>query len=184
MTENIINALAISGEAGTGKTTIANRIGEIMGWKVVGAGSRFRAHRSPDANIGASTGTDTEHDAIDEAMAQAMRRGRAIAEGRVAGVMAYTHNLRNAKRILLTCPSEKRYQRIWERDNKLYKSLDEVRTITSAREADNLRVFTERLGYSYLDPSLYHLTVNTGNYSVEQTLEMVMGAINVAQGWS
>lgn len=180
-----INALAISGAAGTGKTTIANEIGQIMRWKVVGAGNDFRAIRGVGANIGASTGTSAQHDSIDDRMLMAMTAGEAVAEGRVAGVVAYLNNLQNTKRILLVCDAELSAQRIWERElarkscgrGTTSITLDQVRITTNMREADNLRIFTKRWGESYLNSRLYHLTINTGNYNVEQTLEMVMAAI-------
>lgn len=179
MTENLINALAISGAAGTGKTTIANQIGRLTGWTVVGAGGDFRAIRGDQADIGASTGTDQQHDSIDYRMLLAMIEGRSIAEGRVAAVIAYKNNLKNTKRVLLVCDEELSALRIWQRDGgKLYTSLKEARIVTSEREADNLRVFTDRLQLSYLDPSFYDLTINTGNYNVEQTLGMVMASIH------
>lgn len=168
--------LAISGEAGSGKTTIAKKMGKILNWEVFGAGSKFRSKRLNTMKIGASNGSDAEHNSIDEQMLW-MLENHGVAEGRVAGLLVYVNHLVDTYSVLLTADFDLRCERIWERDRKMYKSLDEVREQTLSREEENHRVFSERYGLSYLDSSLYNLTINTGIFNVNDTLDQIVNGM-------
>jgi cytidylate kinase len=166
-----LEGLAISGEAGSGKTSVAQKMAELLGRPVYMAGSKFRESRHV-LQIGARSGSNEEHNSIDDGILATLRKG-GVAEGRAAGVVALLNNV-SAYTVLLDCPPEERYRRIWERDKKSYKSLDEVIEKTSKREEENHTYFTQKYGLSYLDSSLYDLTINTGIYDLTATLELVL----------
>ena len=170
-------SIAIAGEGGSGKSTVSKKLGGLLNWGVFGAGSKFRSARPGESNLGAESGSEQEHDAIDAAMEERLRAGDWVVEGRVAGLVAVTHKLDKVFTILLDCAPEERYARIWKRDKKLYSSLDQVKTLTEQRERENLTMFSDRYGESYLDSSLYNLTINTGWFNLQETVKMVLGSM-------
>lgn len=175
-------SLAIAGEAGTGKTTVARVMGDLLGWEVFGAGGEFRDSRSGEqgvSSIGAAAGTDHEHDVIDKYMVMLMRRGNAVVEGRVAGLVAVYYELPGVMKVLLACEAEKRYERIWDRERTrgTFTSLDDIRTDTDKRESENLAVFSRRYGISYLNRRLYDLVIDTGRYDESSTVTQIRRAM-------
>lgn len=180
MVRNEKMAVAIAGEAGSGKTTIAKEVGGLTGWQTFGAGELFREWCAQNGikEIGAESGTDELHDEIDEMMVEKMRLGRAVVEGRVAGLVAVVNELPGVLKVLLVCGAEERYRRIYERDGDKYESLGEVRRVTEQRERENLAVFSERYRRSYLDPTMYDLVVRTDKVNKTGSVGMVVGKLN------
>lgn len=176
MNENKINSIAISGEAGSGKTTLAYKVGGILNWEVFGAGELFREWCSENGieNIGAESGTEEVHNGIDEMMRQKMIEGKAVVEGRVAGLVAMVNNLPGVMKVLLVCEAEERYRRILARDKGKYQDIAEVRQITEEREGENMKLFTDKYGISYLDRDGYNLVIDTGEYNLSQSLNLVI----------
>ncbi|HBD02034.1 MAG: cytidylate kinase, cytidylate kinase [Microgenomates group bacterium GW2011_GWC1_46_16] len=175
-----IKSIAIAGEAGSGKTTIARELGSKLGWEVFGAGELYRiwCERNGMSSYGAELAGDSVHDGIDQMMIEEMKKGRTIEEGRVAGLVAVVNNLPGVLKVLLVCSAEERVRRIFARDPELYKDLAEARYVTNEREASNLRVFTDRYGgRSYLNRLLYDMTVDTKRFSVEETTRLIMNRV-------
>lgn len=173
MKENQYNSIAISGEGGSGKTTIAKALGIILGWEVFGAGELFREWCAENEiyNIGASSGNDRVHDVIDGMMRKKMLNGKAVVEGRVAALVAM--ELPGVMKVLLVCEAEERYNRILMRDPDKHSNIKLVRRETEQREQDNERVFSQRYGRSYLDQDGYDLVVDTGLVNIVETVGQI-----------
>lgn len=183
--EFFYRSIAISGEAGSGKSSVAQMLGEILEWETYGAGAEFRTSRKHLGipGIGASHGTEGDHDDIDQNMARLMRRGKVITEGRVAVVVANVNHIPGVLKVLLVCEEEERNRRIYQRDPGKYPGgLIEVRQVTSERESDNQRTFAKRYaGLSYLDRSMYDMVLDTMINNLPQTGWAILNAMGVEQ---
>lgn len=179
MKEAITRAIAISGEAGSGKTTLARKIGGIFNFEVFGAGELFRIWCSDHGidDLRAESGSNEVHNGIDEIMLQKMVLGKAVVEGRVAGLVAMVNELPGVMKVLLVCDAEKRYRRIFVRDKGKYQNIAEVRQITEEREDSNMKIFSERYGLSYRDINGYNLVVDTGDNNLAQSVNLVIKAV-------
>lgn len=172
-------AIAIAGEAGSGKTTIAKKTGGWLSWGVFGAGELFRewCRREGIDNIGAESASDEVHEEIDQLMVEKIMESRSVVEGRVAGLVAVVNNLPGVMKVLLVCEAEERYQRIWKRDVGKYRSLAEVRHATVQREGENLANFSIRYQRSYLDRSMYDMVIDTGIVPLKGSVEQIVAKV-------
>lgn len=180
MNEAIYKSVAIGGEAGTGKTTIATLLATTLGWGIYGAGNEFRSARfgKPDHLIGAASGSDSEHDKIDDHMVQLLREGGYVVEGRVAGLVAAVNQIPDVMKVLLVC-GDVRFQRIFDRNPGKYPSVEQARVQTLQREGENLAVFSNRYGgRSYLDHRNYDVVLDTGKLDISQIVHSLLGRIN------
>lgn len=180
MRQQEYRSVAMGGEAGTGKTTIATLLATNLGWGIYGAGNEFRTARpgKPDHLIGAASGSDSEHDKIDDHMVQLLSEGGYVVEGRVAGLVAAVRQIPDVMKVLLVC-GDVRFQRIFDRNPGKYPSVEQARAQTLQREEENLVVFSNRYGgRSYLDHSNYDLVIDTGAYEISQIVHSLLGQIN------
>lgn len=179
--ENFLyRSIAIGGEAGTGKTTIATQLASYLGWGMYGAGNEFRSARPGmgDHLIGAASGSDSEHDRIDEHMISLLREGNYVVEGRVAGLVAAVNQIPDVMKVLLVC-GDVRFKRIYERNPGKYTSVKQARIETLQRESENLSVFSRRYnGRSYLDHDNYDVVLDTGKLDISQIVHSLLGRIN------
>lgn len=172
-----IKSIAISGEAGTGKTSVAKELGILLGWDYFGAGELFREwcalHSRP--TIGAQVEQDDIHDIIDEKMLEKMEKGRSVVEGRVAGVLAYVNNIPGVLKVMLVCEAEERYRRIYYRDIEKYSSIQIAKEETISRERDNKREFSRRYkGLSYMESKTYDLIIDTNEHGFDAVVRKVL----------
>ncbi len=173
-------SVAIGGEAGTGKTTIATLLAAQLGWGIYGAGNQFRSARPgmSDHLMGAASGSDSEHDRIDQHMISLLEEGNYVVEGRVAGLVAAVNKIPDVMKVLLVC-GDVRFQRIFDRNPGKYPSVAQARIQTLQREEENLAVFSNRYGgRSYLDHSNYDVVIDTGDYDISQIVLSLLGQIN------
>lgn len=176
----MIESIAIGGEAGTGKTTIATLLATQLGWGIYGAGNEFRSARPGmgDHLIGAASGSDSEHDRIDQHMISLLEEGNYVVEGRVAGLVAAVNKIPDVMKVLLVC-GDVRFERIYRRNLEKYPSVEQARVETLQRESENLAVFIRRYnGRSYLDRANYDVVLDTGKLDITQIVHSLLGRIN------
>lgn len=169
-------SIAIAGEAGSGKTSVAKRLGLELGWPVFGAGELFRAWCDAHGvkSYGATMGQDAQHDAIDQEMLELTRQGYVIVEGRVAGMVAALHEVPGVLKVLLVCEEEERYRRVYSDPSRHYASLQDAAADTVERERQNLVTFTARYNASYLDHQWYDLVIRNTHLTLDQTAREIL----------
>lgn len=175
-------SIAVAGEAGSGKTSIAEALAELLGFGFFGAGSEFREKMDlvGSKEIGASAGTSTDHNDIDQTMIDLLSVGGYVVEGRLPGLLAAVNKIPGVWSVLLVCGFEQRAKRIYYRDVGRFPSLEAARDDTAKREADNLKVFTEKYQVSYLDPRLYIQVVDTERLNFDMAVKTIYEAfVNV-----
>jgi len=173
-----IRSIAISGEGGTGKTSVAGEVANVLGWNAFGAGELFRdwSEHNGMETLGAKPGQDAIHNLIDGLMVEKLEEGSAVVEGRVAAVLAVVNEIPGVAKVLLTCEPDLRYERIFARDYERYTSVAQVAEVTGVREEENHAIFTGRYGgVSYRDPELYDLVHDNTAETLPETVAAVLG---------
>ena len=155
--------ITISGLAGSGTTTVCDRLCARLGWAYVNAGAVFRGLAQEAGLSLAELGRRAEADGcIDRQLdlrlvAQARERAPVVVEGRVTGWMAQRHQL-PALKVWLQAALAVRAERVGQREGKpLAQALAETRQ----REASEAQRFAAHHQIVLSDLSVYDLVVDT-----------------------
>ncbi|MCL5746884.1 MAG: (d)CMP kinase [Patescibacteria group bacterium] len=182
-----IRNITISGRIGTGKTTLALKLGEALGWEVLDGGKIFReTMRSLGKNIVDSSQRPDKFDLEYEEMIKKLLKEEKhhIVQSHLAGFDA--QGLEGVFKILVVCRDEKdddkadiRIDRLMNRDGI---SLEQAKFEILEREKQNLEKFRRLYANSdpswvYWDKKYYDLTVNTYSYNQEEALRLVLDNI-------
>jgi len=169
--------VTVSGPPGGGKSTLASRLAEELGLEHVSGGDIFRdlaAERDMtplEFNRLAEEDDQIDRD-LDRRLRETAVRGEdLVLESRLAGWLAGEHA---DLRLWLDAPLEVRAERIAEREGI---SAAEARTDTADREASEARRYREYYRIDIEDLSIYDLTLNTGRWSFESELSIVLAAV-------
>ncbi len=158
-----MQVITISGLAGSGTTTVCDRLCARLGWAYVNAGAIFRGLAQEAGLSLAELGRRAEADGcIDRQLdlrlvAQARERAPVVVEGRVTGWMAQRHQL-PALKVWLQAALAVRAERVGQREGKpLAQALAETRQ----REASEAQRFAAHHQIALSDLSVYDLVVDT-----------------------
>ena len=171
--------ITISGQSGSGKTTVANGLGRRLGMPAVDVGSLFRemaAERGQDViEFGAYAQKHPEIDReLDRKMIELCRRRRnLILQGRLAGWMTKRGGI-EAYRVWITATDETRARRIAEREKIPF---EQAYADTRRRDADNHCRYQQTYGLDLNDLSIYDTVIRTDNLTVEEVVSALISEI-------
>ena len=158
-----VQIITISGLAGSGTTTVCDRLCARLGWAYVNAGAVFRKLAQEAGLSLAEFGQRAEADGhIDRQLdarlvAQAQACAPVVVEGRLTGWMAQRHQL-PALKVWLQAVLAVRAERVGQREGKpLAQALAE----THQREASEAQRYAAHHQISISDLSVYDLVVDT-----------------------
>ena len=158
-----VQIITISGLAGSGTTTVCDRLCARLGWAYVNAGAVFRKLAQEAGVSLAEFGQRAEADGrIDRQLdARLVEQARACApvvvEGRLTGWMAQRHQL-PALKVWLQAALAVRAERVGQREGKpLAQALAETRQ----REASEAQRYAAHHQIAISDLSVYDLVVDT-----------------------
>ncbi len=172
MTKHVV---AISGKAGSGKTTVAKELARKLNLRYVSAGLFFRKlckERGVDFQF---LHKEAENDPsidkkVDDMLRKEAEKGNVVLEGRLACWMA----AENATvKVYLFASEKERVKRIAERDNLSY---EEALKQILKREESNKRRY---LKYYSLDPdeaSICDILINSSKWKPHQIVEIIKKA--------
>ncbi len=168
--------ITVGGPPGSGKTTAAKRLADILHREYRSAGDVFRAEAKARGMDLLTFGTLAENDpkidrALDGAMV-ALAGPRRLLEGRIIGELLARRNL-PVYRILVTADEATRAGRISRREGIPFESaLPAMR----AREASERKRYGRYYG---MDPDDLHydLRVDTTHLSVEEVIQTILEAL-------
>ncbi|GAB6943464.1 (d)CMP kinase [Vulcanisaeta sp. JCM 14467] len=167
-----MGVIAISGQAASGKTTVARELANRLNYRFVSVGELFRRiaiqrgvsllelHRIAETDFSIDRAVDEE--AIKEA-----RRGNVVIEGHLAAWM-----LRDVAdvRIYLKADINVRSQRLSSRDGKsIEEALNEIRL----REKSNRRRYLTIYGIDINDISFFDLVIDTTYIDAEKVVDII-----------
>lgn len=169
--------IAISGDIGTGKTTLAKNLARKLEWIHINAGDYFRKwHKENNIPLEESEKVPEEVDiAFDKNFQEKMRTSsNTIFESRLAGWLA--RDFGEVYKILVTSDSNEAMKRVAERDGI---SIDEAKRRARERSKSHHEKFKRLYGASdYLNPKYFNLVVDTTSVSPDHAVGQVLDKLN------
>ena len=167
-----MGVIAISGQAASGKTTVARELANRLNYRFVSVGELFRriaAQRGVSLlELHRIAETDFSIDrAVDEEAIKEARKGNVVIEGHLAAWM-----LRDVAdvRIYLKADINVRSQRLSSRDGKsIEEALNEIRL----REESNRRRYLTIYGIDINDTSFFDLIIDTTYIDARKVVDIV-----------
>lgn len=131
----------------------------------------------PDVLLPATPSRDAYRRLIEDVMRDVASRGNAVIVGR--GGQVILKNVQPALHVFIYAPFETRVRRIAERDG-----ISEAEARNRARESDRNRsgYLKTYYGAEWQDPGLYDLVLNTGRFSLEESVDLVVAAARLRLG--
>ncbi len=165
--------ISISGDIGTGKTTLANNLAKKLKWNYINAGEFFRKwHKDNGVSLEETKQIPEEIDRKVEKdfQDQMQTKTNTIFESRLAGWLA--KDMPDAFKILCVADFDTAMKRMAGREKI---SVDEAREKGAERSKALAEKFDILYGAKdYLDPKYYNLVVDTTSRSPDETLEYVL----------
>jgi len=168
-------ALTISGLSGTGTTTVAKLLEKVFGIEYVYTGDIFRRMAAEKGMTVEEFGDYVaEHQEIDRELdarqVELARSTDIIIEGRLAGYMAYSHDV-NAYKIWLHAPPETRAERVAGREAKdILAVMDE----NKRREDGNRTRYIDIYGFDINDISFYDIDIDSSKYLPNKIRDIIV----------
>lgn len=172
--------ITISGEPGSGKTTVARLLSKRLGLPHVYAGDLYRQEAK---RRGLSLGEfnrlcERDHSIdrnLDAAMAERAREGNVVLEGRLAGFLAAQAGLDSLK-VWLTASDEVRARRVAQRENGEWR---EVLRSNLLRHDSDARRYQDIYGFDLADVSVYDVVLSTDDQTPETLVDRLVEATHV-----
>lgn len=184
-----IRNITISGRIGTGKTTLAEHLGETLGWSVLDGGKIFRKLADDmDHHIKETNQRPDDFDiAYEERIKKLLKdEQNHIVQSHLAGFDA--KEIDGVFKILVICRNDEgkdktsiRIDRLMNRDSI---SLTEAKEEVIEREKQNLEKFRRLyakndLNWVYWDEKYYDLVVNTYSLNQKEALKFVLKSLGI-----
>lgn len=168
--------IAISGDIGTGKSTLARLLSEKLGWEYVSAGNYFRDwYKAQGLDVSKVYGIPEEEDRKMEAdfKKEMAEKSDVVFESRLAGWLAQDYP--GTLKVLCIVDSEEAYKRVAKRDSV---SVEEAEKLSKQRAKDLVDKFNKLYGVSdFVDPKYFNLVIDTTNLNPDQVLEAVLNKL-------
>jgi predicted cytidylate kinase len=165
--------IAISGDIGTGKSTLARLLSEKLNWQYVSAGNYFRDwYKSQGMDVSKVYGIPEEEDRKMEADFQKdmLEKENTVFESRLAGWLA--RDYKQTLKVLCVVEDNEAYKRVAGRDSV---SEEEAKTLSIQRAKDLVDKFNKLYGVSdFLDAKYFDLIIDTTNLKPEEVLKKVL----------
>jgi cytidylate kinase len=167
--------ITVSGEPGSGKTTVARLVARDLGLPHVYAGDLFR--REAEARglslqeFNALCERDHSIDrALDDRMLVAAKEGNVVLEGRLAGFFAHGHGL-EALKVWLTASEAVRAERVARRESRDERRVLEMNRV---RQDSDARRYRDIYGFDLADTSIYDVVLSSDDQTPEALAERLV----------
>ena len=182
-----IRNITISGRIGSGATTLAVKLSEVLGWEMLEGGQIMRRiNNQVGANIIETNKRPDHFDLEYEEMVKKILREEKnrIVQSHLAGFDA--QGIEGVYKILVVCEDEEgndkkdiRIDRLINRDKI---TVDEAKNEVIEREKRNLekwrRLYTDNdPDWNYWNKDYYDLVINTYSHNKEETLQIALKAL-------
>lgn len=167
--------ITISGEPGSGKTTVARMLADRLGVPHVYAGDLYRQEAKRRGltleQFNALCEQDHSIDRnLDEAMAARAEQGDVVLEGRLAGYLAAEAGL-DALKVWLTASDEVRAKRVARRESGDWQQVLEGNRLRHGSDARRYRTI---YGYDLADTSVYDVVLSTDDETPQSLVEQLL----------
>jgi len=171
--------VTISGQPGSGKSTVAQLLQKRLGIKYIYSGELFRQLAYQHNMTLEQFGKYCEHhreidEELDVKQLEQLRKGNVILEGRIAGWIAHKNKI-SAVKILLIADLETRTRRILKRE----KGEFEVRKKEiQEREKSEAKRYLHYYGIDIKDTSIYDIVIDTAEKTPEEIVDSILNTMN------
>lgn len=183
-----IKNITVSGRIGAGATTLATRLSQELSWELLEGGALFEKYHNEIKADETEVGKRPDKLDLDyeEMVKKMLREGsNQIIQSHLAGYDA--QGISGVFKILVLCEEDgvdKIDIRIDRLVNRKGVSIDEAKREVKDRELGNLEKFRRLYAdndpnWVYWDKKYYDLVVNTFDHNPDQTLELVLKALEV-----
>jgi CMP/dCMP kinase len=172
-----VRAITVSGEVGSGKTTLATdliSILEVAGWKRLNVGAKFREFCEQNnysieqiENLG-----DEVHEKFDEFQKSILaEEEKIIVESRLSGFLAYELGMKDILSVFCFLPFDERVARVVNRE---IKTRNEVEVKIKERDEKDLKRYQKLYNVKdYRNHEYYKLYLTTNKPSIELAREVL-----------
>ena len=166
--------VTISGEPGSGKTTVARLLAQCLGLPHVYAGDLYRQEAkqrglSLEDFMKLSERDHSIDRRLDAAMAERACQGRAVLEGRLTGFLAAENSL-PALKVWLTASDEVRARRVARREHGDWR---EVLKSNKVRHGSDAKRYQAIYGFDLADTSVYDVVLSTDTQTPDALVEQL-----------
>lgn len=174
--------IAISGPAGSGKTTVCMLVAQRLGYDFVLMGQVFRKmalEREMDLEVFGRLAEENEtiDKELDERMlALAKASEDIVLEGRLTGLMLRHHSV-PAMAVHISAPEEVRVRRIAQRERK---PDEEARKELRMRENSERKRYLAYYGIDLLDASAYDMCIDSSSTPADKIADMIVDKVKEA----
>jgi cytidylate kinase len=167
--------ITISGTPGSGKSTVAQILEKKLGLRYVYSGMLFRQlakkHKMSLEEFGKYCETHREVDQeLDDAQLEILQKGNVIVEGRLAGWLAYRHNI-PAVKIVIDTDLETRAKRIVKREKG---AIEQRKWEMENREKSEALRYKNYYNIDLKDTSIYNLVIDSTNKTAEEIADVIL----------
>src|SRR3989344_7831352 len=182
-----IKNITISGRIGSGATTLAKKLSEVLGWEMLDGGGLFRQlEKEQGFDINKSDSRPDHFDLQYEEMVKKnlIEKKHQIIQSHLAGFDA--KDLEGVYKILVVCEddegNDKKDIRIDRLVNRDKISVEEAKNEVIEREKRNLekwrRLYSNNdESWAYWDKKYYDLIINTYSHNKEEALKITLEAL-------
>ena len=186
-----IRNITVSGRIGSGQTTLATKLAEKLGWKLLEGGELFRKFHEETMHDQNELDVKSRPDDFDIAYEERIKKilreeDHNIIQSHLAGFDA--QGIEGVFKILVTCEDEqgndKTDIRIDRLVNRRKVSIEDAKEQVIIREAGNMAKWRRMYGnndenWVYWDKNYYDLVINTYSSNQDQTLQQALQALKI-----
>ena len=170
-----MTTITISGQPGSGKTTVSELLVKKLGLKYVYSGDIFRKMAEKFGMSLEEFGKYCENnkevdEQLDTNQLKEIRKGNVIVEGRISGWLAHRHKIPSLK-IFLEADLDTRINRIVNRESGEFKK--RKKEILNREKSETIR-YKNYYDIDIDDTSIYNLVINTSEKTPEEIVNIIL----------
>jgi len=167
--------ITISGNPGSGKSTVAELLEKKLGIKYVYSGMIFRElaekYNMTLEEFGKYCEDNSDIDKeLDDRQLEILKKGNIILEGRLAGWLAHSNNI-SAFKVSIVADIDIRAKRIANREKGSVKT--RKKEILERERSENTR-YKKYYNFDLKDTSIYDIVIYSGDKTPEEIVEIII----------
>lgn len=169
--------ITVSGQIGSGSTTLAKGLAQSLGFEYVSVGEIFRKLvAAKNLPLITSLPASWDYQMEKQLKKRLQNEEGLVIEGHYQGWNA--KDLINTFRILVKCDPKVSAERVKQRTGNLPETPNEI----AVRKQKHQQIFKERYGNDdFLNPKYYHLVIDTTYKSIKETLDLAISKFQEAK---